>query len=115
MISATVTVKNECSSFIVFTSVGQVNDDAEWSVSPAVSTKLQPGQTMTIGMGNESAPFPKGVGFSSQFIDSQYEVGSLGFDDPAVGAHSFSSGGPFNFAITNPSNNNYVVVITNKG
>ena len=111
--SATVTMKNDTGGLIKFTNINPTNDDAEWGVNPPAPEAVAQGASVLVSMGNESAPFPKGVGFNSNFFDSAMNVGALNFDDPAVGKHSFATSGPFNFVYTN-SGDNYYVTITAK-
>lgn len=113
MISATVTMTNNTGNNIKFTNISQTNDDAEWGVNPPAPELVVNGSNVLVSMGNESVIPPRGLGFNANFFDSQMNVGSINFDDPAIGAHSFSTSGPFNFAYTNDGDN-YFVSITSK-
>ena len=107
------TITNDTGSNIVFSSVGQVNDDSTWSVNPAPGTVIADGGTCVISMGNRSV-FPRGVGFNAQFVAPSLKTGGIYLDDPAVGAHHFDFSGDYNYKATNPSSNNYYVTITAK-
>jgi hypothetical protein len=115
--AASLEILNNTGSMIMFTSIDQVNDDATWS-APSKGDKLQTGKSATISMGNSSVFFaPRGVGADVRFICAQnFEMGQIYFDDPAVGAHSFQfdQSGNFNYAVTNPTGNSYVVAVTLK-
>ncbi len=110
---ASTQIVNNTSGIIVFTSITKVNDDATWSINPPVGTKIKPGESCTISMGNSSF-FPRGVGFNSEFINADLDLGGIYLDDPAVGKHHFNTNGDFNYAITNSSGNSYVVEVSNK-
>ena len=105
---ASTQIVNNTSGIIMFTSIRKVNDDATWSINPPVGTKIKPGDSCTISMGNASF-FPRGVGFDSEFVNTNLDTGGVYLDDPAVGKHHFSTNGNFKFTITNPSGNTYVV------
>jgi hypothetical protein len=115
--SASLEILNNTGSGIMFTTVDQVNDDATWA-APAVGSVLPTGQSATIAMGNSSVFFaPRGVGANVYFIcQSNFKMGQIYFDDPAVGEHSFNfdQSGVFNYAVTNLDGNSYVVAITLK-
>jgi hypothetical protein len=115
--SASLEILNNTGSDIMFTNVGQVNDDATWS-APNIGDTLATGKSATIAMGNSSVFFaPKGVGANVFFISKNtFSIGQIYFDDPAVGEHSFNfdQSGKFNYAVSNPSGNSYVVAITLK-
>lgn len=113
--SASLEILNNTGSDIMFTSVDQVNDDATWS-APSAGQVLSTGNNVVIAMGNSSVFFaPQGVGADVKFIcRSNFGMGQIYFDDPAVGAHSFNfdSSGLFNYEVKNPSGNSYIVAIT---
>ena len=112
---ASTQIVNETGGIIMFTFIKQVNDDATWSIEPSVGPKIENGKSCTISMGNSSfPPFVRGVGFNAQFVNENFELGSIYLDDPAVGKHHFSTGGPFNYKIDNPSGNAYIVTVTPK-
>lgn len=92
--SASTKIVNNTGSVIKFTNVSQVNDDATWDVNPAAGTDITNGNSMLISMGNSSVFFaPKGVGFNATFVcQSNFQIGSVYLDDPAVGAHHFDYG-----------------------
>lgn len=111
--SASTQIINDTSGILMFTTIGKVNDDATWAINPPVGTKLNNGESCTISMGNASF-FPRGVGFAAEFVTAELETGGISLDDPAVGKHEFTTNGNFNFAISNPNGNSYVVKVTNK-
>jgi hypothetical protein len=115
--SASLTILNNTGSDIIFTAVSQVNDDATWS-APGIGDTLSTGNSTVIAMGNSSVFFaPKGVGANVYFIcKSNFAIGQIYFDDPAVGEHSFAfdQSGKFNYAVSNPQGNAYTVAITLK-
>jgi hypothetical protein len=113
---ASLQIVNNTGSAIKFTQIAQVNDDATWSVVPPAGTLIKNGSSVTISMGNASIIIaPRGVGASCIFMcQRNFEAGSIYFDDPAVGAHSFDfdQSGVFNYDVQNPTGNSYVVTIT---
>lgn len=113
---ATLQIINSTGSAIMFTGINQVNDDATWSVVPPAGTQIPNGQSVVIGMANSSVFFaPRGVGASCVFVcQSNFAAGEIDFDDPAIGAHSFNFGNTavFDYTVTNPSGNTYVVQIS---
>lgn len=110
--SATVTIKNGTAGELTFTRLTQ-SDQGIWISEPGIPTTLKPGFPILIEKGNDPiVPF-EGHWFKVDFNDSSQNLGSLYFDDPAVGQHSFKGTGPFNFAYTNDGDN-YFVTITAK-
>lgn len=110
--SASTALVNKTGRMIMFTSITQVNDDSTWDVNPAAGKKIQDGEQCLISMGNSSAfIFPKGVGFEAHFVDSDFNIGGVTLDDPAIGKHEFSYSGNFNYKEENPSGNSYVITI----
>lgn len=113
--SASLQIINNTGSDIMFSSVEQVNDDATWN-APSSGQILTTGNNVVIAMGNSSVFFaPKGVGADVRFVcRSNFGLGQIYFNDPAVGAHSFNfdNSGLFKYEVTNPSGNSYVVNIT---
>lgn len=113
--SASCKITNSTGGLIVFTNINQVNDDATWSITPNNTSKIKNGDSCQISMGNSSVIFaPKGVGFDATFVDSNLDTGRIYLDDPAVGEHHFTTGGNFNYEISNPNGNSYFIVITKK-
>jgi len=112
--SASCTITNNTGATIMITNMGEVNDDAAFT-APAVGTMIPNGQQFTISMGNDSVFFaPRGVGFNMGFIcQGNFQLGGIYFDDPAVGAHSFSyTNTPvFNYPTQNPGGNVYTIQI----
>ena len=112
--AASCTITNNTGSTILITECSQVNDDATWS-APHPGSRYENGQSFTISMGNDSAPFaPRGVGFSLGFVcQANFEAGGIYFDDPAVGEHHFAYGntGVFSYPTSNPGGNSYDVDI----
>jgi hypothetical protein len=117
---ASLQLVNKTGYKIQFTSITQVNDDATFNINPAVGSIIDNDQSCLISMANSSVPFvPKGVGANAVFSCS-VEFGSGGtiyFDDPAVGEHSFQfssipAPGAFKYDVQNPDGNSYVVTIT---
>jgi len=108
--SATLKISNNTGGVIVFSNINKVNDDATWSITPPVGTKFKAGDSCLIGMGNASF-FPKGVGCSANFIDSNLDVGNVTLEDPAVGSYNLSGSGDFTFEKSNPNGNSYEVVV----
>lgn len=108
--SASCTITNNTGGIIVFSSIGQVNDDSTWSIHPPVGTKIANGESCQIAMGNGSF-FPRGVGFNASFVDSSLNTGGVYLNDPAVGEHHFEFNGRFNFSDSNPNGNSYNVDI----
>ncbi len=114
--SASLEIKNATGSVIKFSSINQVNDDATWSVAPLAGNPILNGSSVNISMGNSSVFIaPKGVGADCKFIclGGEYDFGQIYFDDPAVGAHSFtfSNEKVFSYTVDNPSSNSYIVTI----
>ena len=113
--AASTQIINKTNEVIMFTSISKVNDDSTWAIEPSVGTQIDVGDSCTISMGNSSVPpFVQGVGFNAQFVDSSFQLGKIYLDDPAVGEHHFSTGGNFNYKITNPTGNTYVVEVSDK-
>lgn len=114
--SASLEIINSTGSNIMFTQINTVNDDATWSVVPPTGTLIPSTQSQSIAMGNSSMiPFVRGVGANCVFMcQSNFKPGTIYFDDPAVGQHSFSfdQSGVFKYDVTNPSGNAYIVTIT---
>jgi hypothetical protein len=114
MISASITITNNTGSPLTFTTVDQVNDDADWS-APAVGSTLQPCASVTISMRNKSVIPPRGVGANIAFTcQINTDSGSIYFDDPAVGAHSFDFGNETVFSYTQAnveSDNSYNITV----
>lgn len=112
---ASLEIINQTGSAIMFTQINQVNDDATWSVVPPAGTVIANGGSTTISMGNASVIIaPRGVGASCVFVcQGNFKAGSIYFDDPAVGAHSFDfdQSGVFKYDVQNPTGNSYVVTI----
>ncbi len=113
--SASLTIVNATGATIMFTQVSKVNDDSTWS-APSVGTSLDTGDSTTIAMGNSSVFFaPQGVGANVYFVcQSNFQLGQIYFDDPAVGEHSFKYGNTavFSYDTTNSSGNSYTVTVT---
>ena len=110
---ASITVVNNTGSTIMFTSVTKVNDDPTFS-GISKGQKLAAAASATLSMANSSAfPFVRGVGANIQFTNSNFDMGGITLDDPAVGAHSFSylNGAEFTYHTTNPNGNSYTVVV----
>ena len=117
-LSAALTIKDSTGSLIKFTKVSPVNDDSTFS-GIKVGDSLQNGQSATQAMGNSSVVIaPKGCGADIQFVcQSNFEIGEVYLDIPAVGAHSFRYGNQdvFDYQTENPSGNNYTVTVSLKG
>ena len=97
--SASAKITNNTGSTIMITKMAKVNDDATWT-APGVGTQVKNGDSFTIAMGNSSAFIaPKGVGFDCGFVcQSNFQVGEIHLDDPAVGAHHFTYGNTGTFS-----------------
>lgn len=112
--SASVTVKNETGSVITITDVSKVNDDAVFK-GINIGDKIENTKDETLEMSNKSLIIaPRGVGCSIRFIcHSNFQIGEIYLDDPAIGRHWFSYGnqGVFAYAEANPSGNNYTITI----
>lgn len=114
--SASLEIVNNTGSNILFTQIGTVNDDATWSVVPPTGTIIPTGKSQSIAMGNSSIiPFVRGVGANCVFMcQNNFKPGTIYFDDPAIGPHSFNfdQSGVFNYDVQNPNGNSYIVTIT---
>jgi len=104
--SASCTFTNSTGSVIKITTMGTVNDDASFN-APPVGTVYQPNDQFTISMGNSSVPFaPRGVGFNMGFIcQSNFDIGGVYFEDPAVGTPNWSYGNTTAFAYAEAGGN----------
>lgn len=110
------TIVNATGSNIMFTNISQVNDDTTWTVKPQAGTLITNRGQVSIEMGNSSVFIaPRGVGADCSFMcQGNFQAGNIYFDDPAVGAHSFSYGNTevFSYMAQNTSGNNYTVTIS---
>ncbi|MBE0370348.1 hypothetical protein [Pseudoalteromonas aurantia] len=115
-ISASVTLINKTGSAIKITQCSHVNDDATFS-GISVGDVIENGSSEKLKMGNSSVFLaPRGCGCDISFIcQSNFEIGNIVFDDPAVGAHSFSFGNTEVFAYTpggDTSSSDYTVTVS---
>ncbi|MDC0257131.1 hypothetical protein OAK35_00160 [Crocinitomicaceae bacterium] len=114
MMSAKVTIQNECSDFIVFTNIDQILDDVNWEYFPKLGTKIMPNQSLVLNIGNDSfAPFAKGCGFKSTFVDSGFQIGNIEFKDPAVGAPAVTPSGSFQIKSSFPGGGECQITVSN--
>jgi hypothetical protein len=115
---ASLEICNQTGDVMRITSIDPMNSCSTWAFYPPIGQNVPHTESCLVAMGNASTVItPLGVGCDCQFkCDSNGQAGAIFMDLPAVGGIGFKYGNPaiFNYEVSNPRGNSYVVVVSVK-